>query len=259
MNNSFKDVLLPGLPVERIHERYAQAPGNEIDAGKFASPESSAALVANAFGLFLDQPDQLPIFLKDAELDWPPLTVTIEAEVRFPWNGGSHPWLDVLIETSNALIGVESKRYEPFRTKNNLQFSEAYWRPVWGQEMNRFNQVRDGLQDGSIVFKHLNATQLVKHAYGLRTAVHRQIITKSKLPILVYLYAEPKFWSDGRKILSKDIHLHQQEIADFAEMVRGEEVKFLALSYQQLLDTWRQSPTASICTHADAINERFAP
>jgi len=31
------------------------APGNEIESGKFASPESSAALVANAFGLFLDE------------------------------------------------------------------------------------------------------------------------------------------------------------------------------------------------------------
>jgi hypothetical protein len=53
------DYFLPGLPVGIIRAAYLNAPGNEIESGKFASPESSAALVANAFGLFLDDPATL--------------------------------------------------------------------------------------------------------------------------------------------------------------------------------------------------------
>ena len=37
-----------------------RAPGGELASGKFDSPESSAALVANAFGWFLQQPRKLP-------------------------------------------------------------------------------------------------------------------------------------------------------------------------------------------------------
>ena len=36
------------------------AAGNEIATGKFDSPESSAALAANAFGFFLQRASELP-------------------------------------------------------------------------------------------------------------------------------------------------------------------------------------------------------
>lgn len=125
--------LLPGLPTERIRAAYSRAGGNEIGSGKFMSPESSAALAANAFGLFLGEPQRLPLLPGTADDGWPALDVQLEAEVRFPWSGGRHPCLDVLIETRTALIGIESKRYEPFRGKPMPAFSDAYSRPVWGR------------------------------------------------------------------------------------------------------------------------------
>ena len=89
---------------------------------------------------------------------------------RFPWSGGRHPWLDAVVWTATQLIGVESKRYEPFRAgAKRASFSVAYDRPVWGERMNGYSAVRDRLRDGSLGFDHLDATQLVKHAYGLRT------------------------------------------------------------------------------------------
>jgi hypothetical protein len=50
--------------------------------------------------------------------------------MRFPWAGGRHPWLDVAIETPNWLIGVEAKRYEPFRAQANATFSDAFVRGI---------------------------------------------------------------------------------------------------------------------------------
>jgi len=132
------ELFLPGLPVDLIRAAYAGAPGNEIESGKLASPESSAALAANTFGLFLDRPAQLPPLPGGQDWGWPALSVRLEAIVRFPWQGGRHPCLDVLVETATTLIGIESKRYESFRGKSEPDFSEAYWRPVWGEALRCF-------------------------------------------------------------------------------------------------------------------------
>ncbi|MDA0342097.1 MAG: hypothetical protein O3B74_10935 [Proteobacteria bacterium] len=252
-----KNPLLPGLPVDLIRQRYAAAPGNELESGKFESPESSAALAANAFGFFLDKPEQLPPLPGLASVDWPVVSVQIEEEIRFPWSGGRHPWLDAVIDTTATLIGVESKRYEPFRSKGKISLSDAYWRPVWGDDMARYSGVRDGLKSGAVSFDRLDATQLVKHAYGLRTAVHRTGDRQDKQPILVYLYAEPNAWPDSKAVPAHAIKSHRHEIEQFATMIKGDEVTFLAISYQELLKSWRDSSNNAVRDHADAIGSHF--
>lgn len=117
------DRWLPSVPGAEIEGIFRDAPGSEIDSGKFDSPESSAALAANAFGLFLHRAGDLPPF---------PGCGRIEETVRFPGSGGRRPVLDILIVAPTALIGVESKRFEPFRGAKSANFSRAYWRPVWG-------------------------------------------------------------------------------------------------------------------------------
>ena len=121
------DVLLPGLPdPEGILARYRQAAGNELDK-KFMSPESSSALVANAFGFFRkERALLLPPLPGGADWGWPAKHLEIEVELRFPWRGGKHPWLDAVVETRTHLIGIESKRFEPFRSEKDPDFSEAH-------------------------------------------------------------------------------------------------------------------------------------
>ena len=82
--------LLPGLPVDLIRAAYEGAPGNEIGSGKFASPESSAALVANSFGVFLNRAGELPRLVGTETETWPATAVDLEAYVRLPWSG-RHP------------------------------------------------------------------------------------------------------------------------------------------------------------------------
>ncbi len=253
------DVLLPGISVERIRAAYGAAPGNELDSGKFLNPESSACLVANVFGWFLDRPADVPALPGTAECGWPAQRIELEEEVRFPWAGGRHPCLDVVIETKSAFIGVESKRYEPFRSKNNPDLSEAYWRAVWGPSMARYEATRDRLRDGTAGFKHLDAAQLVKHAFGLRSAVHRAGSAEGKRPVLVYLYAEPKRWGGGEGIeLSRtDVLAHRTEVAAFAASLEGDEVQFRSLSYESLLTSWRETAIPPIRAHASAVANRF--
>jgi hypothetical protein len=85
------DDLFPlGVPVGLIKAAYHAAPGNEIEGGNFCSPESSAALVANAFGLFLEHPKHLPALPGTRYCGWPAESVALDKEVRFPWAGGMH-------------------------------------------------------------------------------------------------------------------------------------------------------------------------
>lgn len=258
------DTLLPGLPIELIRAAYAAAPGNEIGSGKFSSPESSAALVANTFGFFLGRDSSLPPIPHGEDLGWPASLVTLETIVRFPWRGGRHPCLDVLVTTQTCLVGIESKRFEPFRPKIQEPLSDAYWRPVWGAAMKGFERVRNGIRDQTLVFSRLDAAQLLKHAFGLRTQaarLHENAMRPNEnamRPILFYLYAEPQRWPDQRIISDAARHEHRAEISRFADLVAGDEVTFRSCSYRELLVGWLASPCAKIRAHSEAVSGRFA-
>lgn len=253
------DSFLPGLPAELIRQRYAAAPGDEISSGAFQSSESSAALVANAFGPFLQYPQLLPPLPIGPPLDRPPVSVELEVENRFPWRGGMHPWLDVVIETEDLLIGIESKRYEPFRSKSKGAFSDAYWRPVWGEDMNGYCRVRDGIADGTFSFPRLDAVQLVKHAFGLRTAIHRSSNEAGKRAVLVYLYSEPESWATGRPVDPAAIANHRRDLEAFSEFIVSDEVAFRALSYGDLLHCWISAGSPEVRRHAELIRDVFRP
>jgi len=143
---SHEPFLLPHLNRQAIVRAYEAAAGQEIQSGKMSSPESSSALVANAFGYFLELARMLPPLPGLEDLPWKVQKVCLEHQVRFPWAGGRHPWLDVFAETESHLIGIESKRFEPFRGPHVPAFSEAYWRDVWDVGMAPYLALRDELK-----------------------------------------------------------------------------------------------------------------
>ncbi|NQW53308.1 MAG: hypothetical protein HQ465_18905 [Rhodospirillales bacterium] len=244
--------FLPGVPAAHILARLAKAGGDEIDSGKFANPESSAALACNTFGWFVDRPDELPP-LPGMKPHVATSLVDVEYCPRFPWRGGRHPWLDAIVETGDQLVGVESKRFEPYRDSKKPNFSTAYSRPVWGMEMKPYEAMRDALTSGQQTFDFLDAAQLVKHAFGLVTDGRR----KGKAPVLVYLFAEPASLK-GSPIPEASFGRHREEIQRFAAAVREAEVSFQSISYREWLATWPFSPSP-VGDHARAVIERFHP
>lgn len=243
--------FLPGVPAAAVLAALARSPGNELASGKFASPESSAALAVNAFGWFLERPRSLqPLPGVPMGL---PISVEIEAELRFPWSGGRHPWLDAVITTATTLVGVEAKRYEPFRPGKASTFSEAFQSRDWGEGMGRFTAMRRALEEGRQVYRCLDAVQLVKHAYALRT----QGLKRAKGAVLVYLHAAPATWASAKPVAPEAIARHEAEITDFARAVQGDAVTFVALRWAGLLADWARQPAVS--AHAAAINARFGP
>jgi hypothetical protein len=256
--SGLEGLVVPGLPLGLIRSAYEAAPGDESESGKFANPESSAALVANAFGFFLDKERLLPALPGLEECRWPATNIRLEALLRFPWSGGRYPCLDVLIQTGSHLIGVESKRYEPFRSKkDSSHWSDAYDRKVWGDKMGRYAHLRDSLKAGDILFARLDAAQLVKHAFGLRTVVHHDIDLAGKKPVLFYIYAEPRLWPDGRSIAPSDVLNHHHEAVRFAEFVAGDEVSFFSCTSRELIERWSSSRERAVHMHAEALVAKF--
>lgn len=242
--------FLPGVPEDLVRAALSKAGGNEIASGKFESPESSAALAVNAFGWFIERPAELSPFPPLADLDWPATRVDVERQIRFPWSGGRHPWLDAAAETPTHVIGVKSKRFEPFRDVKAVSLSDAYDRDVWGDRMAPFTAMRDTLRAGATTFVHLDAAQLVKHAFGLVTEGRRV----GKALVLLYLYAEPE--QRGSVVISPEaLQRHRAEIADFATAVAGADVRFAACSWREWLVGW----TEAVHHHADALIARFEP
>lgn len=244
--------FLPGVKAEHVLARLAKAGGNEVESGKLGSPESSAALAINAFGWFIDRPELLSP-LPGMEPGIPATAVDVEYCARFPWSGGRHPWLDAIVETPKQLVGVESKRFEPFRDRKGVSLSTAYDRPVWGTSMGPFEEMRDRLRSGAELFEHLDAAQLVKHAFGLVTDGGR----KRKMPVLVYLFAEPAALG-GRPIDPAAHARHRVEIERFAQAVRGAAVSFHSISYRGWIGSWADHGHR-VAEHGSAIVARFAP
>lgn len=241
--------FLPGVPADSVLAALSRAPGGELASGKFDSAESSAALAANAFGWFLDRPRSMPP-LPDVPMGLP-VTVDIEAELRFPWSGGRHPWLDAVITTETTLVGVESRRYEPFRPGKASSFSEPFDTRDWGPGMARYGAMRKALADGSTTYRQLDAVTLVKQAYALRT----QGLKQARGAVLVYLHAAPDTWANGKPVDPKAIARHRAEIAEFAQAVKGDDVTFVALRWADLLADWAKAPALS--AHASALKGWF--
>lgn len=247
-----KPEFLPGVSADYVLQRFALAGGNEVESGKLTSPESSAALAANCFAWFATRPDLLPAF-PGLKAGYPPISVDIEYNARFPWSGGRHPWLDAMVTTAGEIIGVESKRYEPFRGSKRAALSAAYDRTVWGDDMGAFEQLRDDLRSGIAKFKYLDATQLVKHALGLLSEGKRT----GKRPILVYLYAEPTALA-GRPIPPSALAAHRGEIESFAERVAGSEVLFHPENYSSWLRSWDEAKK-EVSDHGRRLQNAFGP
>lgn len=244
--------FLPGVPVEHVMGRLQAAGGKEIESGKLISPESSAALAVNTFGWFVNCPELLPA-LPGVEHAGRPTYVDVEYCARFPWAAGRHPWLDAIVETDTHLIGVESKRFEPYRDRKRVTLSPAYDRPVWGQKMGPFERMRDRLRSGEARFEYLDAAQLVKHAFGLVTDAQR----RSRKPALLYLYAEPSHLN-GSPLPASVFQAHRDEVATFTAEVSGAEVEFASASYREWLATWA-AYAPDVAAHALAIAAGFEP
>ncbi len=252
--------LLPHLPATEIERDLRAAPGNELEA-KFFSLRSSAALSANVWGRFYDRPDLLRCLPGLHGVDWTQgVRVRIEQIVRFGWRGGRHPCLDVRIDTPSHLIGVESKRFEPYDTPKKAVFSERFAREdVWYDGMRGFERAYARLKQQADAFGRLDACQLVKHALALSNEARRMSVAGDcRRVALVYVFADPDRWiPDGDVVDPEARRSHERSLRDFAAMVRGDDVEFVSLTYRDLLNAWDSSENDTLGAHVSALRQAY--
>jgi hypothetical protein len=85
--NAPQPLFLPGVPEALILEVYDHAADNEIASGKFASWQSSAALVAHGSGRFPERLGECPLVRTIADLPRPVRKLGLERELRLAWSG----------------------------------------------------------------------------------------------------------------------------------------------------------------------------
>jgi hypothetical protein len=227
--------LIAGVDLSLFREDYEKGAGNELTQ-KFRAVHSSAALVANTFGRWKNEPEKPSLFglssFASLKLEWRPNN----------WFTNRPPNLDVLMESPGCRVAVESKLTEIFVNKQP-QFSSRYTR-------DRFPNCED-------VWWHLleeacqwprsrfDAAQIIKHYLGLSN-----VWEAGRETHLVYLYWEPINASSFR-----EYDQHTQDLKKFGKKVKNSKIKFQSMTYSRLCQEWLK--ISALKAHAERIVERY--
>jgi len=211
--------LIPDVRMEDIRADFTQGTGNELE-GKFRAAHSSSALAANTFGPWRKNPQPLHLLGRTG------FTV-LQFEKQCPTGlGGFPPNLDLLVESPDCVIGVESKFLE-FLTPKQPKFTDSYTRENLPQMEECWAELIDELKSGPK--QYLDAAQLVRHYLGLRN----QPEYEGKKIILLYLFWEPENWAEF-----PEYRQHRKELVAFQEKVSASDIPFVWFTYPQLWRRW---------------------
>lgn len=228
--------LVSGVIPEMIKTDYCDGSGQEWLA-KIRAIHSSAALAANTFGRWKTGPGKLKLLGVSGFQ-----SLKLEAQCRTGL-GGTPPNLDVLLQSSDIVVGIESKLLEPL-TPTKPHFSPSYSRdrlplceePWW----NLLEQVQHWPP------AHLDAAQLVKHYLGLR----KQFPTGQKV-FLLYL-----IWKPLNAAQIAEYSRHEENMDKFRSAIsESGAVQFIPMDYLQLWESW--SGDADLAEHADLLKQRY--
>lgn len=233
--------LIEGIDLDDFRDDFDQGSGNEL-AGKFRAIHSSSALAANCFGPFKRRPSDLQL----ADVTG---FESVSFERKCPVGlrqARTPPNLDLLATRPDHIVAVESKLLEHFG-KKRAKFADSYRDEItdsrragpWYAEMIR-------LRGDPTYYQHLDAAQLIKHAFGLANTFSNQNIT------LLYLYWEPTNGSEFDLLRT-----HREEIADFTSRIADGFPRFESVSYPELWTRWAEEGPASVAAHVHRMKERY--
>ena len=228
--------LVAGVTTEMIKGDFDNGSGQEW-LSKIRAIHSSSALAANTFGRWKSDPARLT-FAGSTGFAAP--TLEAKCPTGLP---GTPPNLDILLNSEDVVIGIESKFLEPL-TPTVPQFSDSYAKDrlplcedVWWTLLENVRRWPAS---------HLDAAQLIKHYLGLR----RTFSNRRKV-VLAFLYWKP---------LNADSFDEYSRLADDLEKlsvaVQGaESVRFIYLDYLRLWDEWEKD--INLREHAVTLKRRY--
>jgi hypothetical protein len=237
-------------------DHVAGGAGSELRAKKGERPKflaaySSSALALNCFAPFLSAHE---LVFEGHSFGQPQLEAVLTIG-----GGCGRPNLDLLDASTERVFAVESKCTEYLKTKKTLMRSDFAWLKarVRGDPYERRTRelaAGDGaielhsiLTEDPFAFRHLDATQLLKHYLGMRNEFQDRTGT------LVYLYWEPE------NVHAIDAcRAHEDEIARIRALLTDRCVTFTPLTYSVLWRAWSSRDREFLREHAAALAERYS-
>jgi hypothetical protein len=246
--------LLPGITCSDFIDEVGRGGGSELKPRfrngkkmkpKFQAVHSSCALAVNSFGTLK----------KEATgRDWPGLGLAELNALIFEKKlstgiKGSLANLDVYITSPTSILGIESK-FTEYLTPKAPVFAPAFVsekldvEPCWWTilKTHRDSQLRRK--------QYLDVAQLIKHYLGLRRAVRKAEVKDTRKITLLYLFWEPLNATDFQVFAD-----HRAEIKSFEHEIKGTDVKFVSMTYQDLWNEWKAQ--GFMAEHVERLIQRY--
>ena len=240
--------LIPGIEVNDFWPDLGAGAGNELvdgsrDPAKFCAAFSSSALAVNAFGPFRHHPGNLDLLgyrgFSEAQFEKPLPTGLL----------GTAPHLDFYVAGTESYVCVESKFLETLWPKA-AKFADSYQGAIDSLAEPKWRSVYAELKANPRLFKFLDAAQLVKHYLGMRNTLGSINVEQA----LLYVYWEPANAEEHEEFCR-----HRDEVRHLTEAVSDGQIRFLAQSYQQLWDEWRDTSTwGGVEAHLSNLEQRYS-
>lgn len=244
-NFAEQNLIMPFENFNEIRNELSRGQGSELNTRgknkpKFNAIHSSSCLCVNSFAILKQNSRQVD-FLGFQNFD------TIEFEKKLN-TGISRPNLDMYLENSDTIIGVESKYTEPLSgkipnfhsRKSDVGNLEKYLQRKSELKALPENFTSDILEHyiNETDSYYLDVAQLVKHTLGL---LNMSKAKHGKKVILVYLY-----WMPSNAQNYPIYKEHEAEIRDFHGRIR-KYIDFCFSSYEEIWETYANNPLYTEC------------
>lgn len=237
---------------DEARAQFAAGDGNELGRngtpGKMQALHSSSALGVNLFH-YWQKRGQLAPLLGSVGLK-APAAQRVRFETKWPIDSAFTvaPNIDVVIDNGTAadrnLIAIECKFGEAYSGYGHQGLRPPYLKlpaQQW-RDLPNVLKLAQSISPTDDKYPHLHPAQLIKHILGLQKAQGRQGFT------LLYL------WYD---VPGEDGACHAREVEQFAGIAAADGVRFVALTYQELILRLAQRLGPEHRKYVDYLTERY--
>jgi hypothetical protein len=250
--NLDQNLFQPLLP--DVRTSFAAGDGSELGSsglpGKMQAIHSSSALAVNVFQ-YWKSISKVPVIAAACGLckRGSDVSCHLEFEEKYPINDsfGFHPNIDVVIhnrpEARIQRFAIECKFSEAYGAHKHPGLKKKYLNcgDIWDNIPN-LRAFAQRISPDDKDFNHLHPAQLIKHILAMKRHFGRGGFR------LLYLWYDV-FGEQGKR--------HQHEVAEFAEVVRGDGIKFHSLTYQELIATLASQLRSDHDQYVPYVTERY--
>ena len=228
---------------------FCSGDGNELKPNgkqmpKMQALHSSSALVVNVFQ-YWQSVGEVAVVAAACGLCSTTNTrcMKLEFERKFKIDQESTPNIDVAISVDDGTVfAIESKFAEPYGNQKHSGLKPVYLKKkdLWSG-LKKTQDLAENISPKDNTFKHLHAAQLVKHLLGIKA----EGIKKFRL---CYLYYDTP-GDEGAE--------HRDEIKKFECIIKKDGVRFLSVSYQDVLARLAERNRPRHRHYIDFITDRY--